>query len=285
MITRKTAEMIWEAYTDLPRNQIINGDCLEVLKTFPAECADIVWTDPPYGNNNNNGDLIARREAALGKGDYVAGETDRPILNDSYADFSRVVPAMLDEAARILKRDSCCCCCCCGGGGGPTQCFADVAKWIDERLSFFHAVVWDKGGLGMGWRYRRNYEFVMVAHRRGGKLKWEHDSHGAETANVVRINKIIPRAHEHPTPKPVELVTHFLRLHGKRGDLVVDPFCGAGTTCVAAKRLGMDYIGIELDPHWADVARRRLAAEEGEIFSKSGDSLGTQTMLFDRGKI
>jgi DNA modification methylase len=267
---------------NLPLDTIIHGDCLEVLKTFPAGSVDIIWTDPPYGNNNNNnGDLIARREAALGRGSYAPGKDDRPILNDSYEDFSVVVPGMLDEAARVMKKDfCCCCCCCCCGGGGPTPCFADVAKWIDERLAFCQAVVWDKGGLGMGWRYRRNYEFVMVSHRKGGKLKWETEWKDKRTANVVRINKIIPRADQHPTPKPIELVEHFLRLHGKPGDIVLDPFCGGGTACVAAKRLGMHYIGIELDEHWVDYARRRLAEEDGVIHDKSGKEIATQEKLF-----
>ena len=67
-------------------------------------------------------------------------------------------------------------------------------------LQFFHAVIWDKGGLGMGWRYRRNYEMVMIAHRRGGRLKWETDRKDAVTANVVRLSKIIPQIDDLPTP-------------------------------------------------------------------------------------
>ena len=268
----------------MPLNQIITGDCLEVLKALPDESVDIIWTDPPYGNNNNNnGDLILRREAALGRGDYTPVVDDRPILNDDEENWERVVTGMLDEAARVLKRAACCCCCCCGGGG-PKVMFARVADWIDTRLQFDQAVVWDKGGLGMGWRYRRNYEFVMVSHRRGGKLKWETSEKGRVTANVVRINKIIPRADQHPTPKPIELIEHFLRLHGKPGDVVLDPFCGSGPTCIAAKRLGMNFIGIELDPHWADVARRRVAAENGVIFDAEGNELATQGMLFGANK-
>lgn len=127
-------------------------------------------------------------------------------------------------------------------------------------MSFFHAVVWDKGGLGMGWRYRRNYEMVMIAHRRGGKLKWETESSGPDTANVVRIGKIIPSADEHPTPKPVELIEHFLRLHTRPGDLVLDPFAGGGTTGVACVRLGREFLGFEIDQHWTDVANRRIDA-------------------------
>jgi DNA modification methylase len=267
----------------LPINEVIQGDCLEVMRDWPDGCVDIIWTDPPYGNDNNNGDLISRIEEAApsrrAKGDDGTWEyAPRPILNDSREDFERIVPGMLDQAARVLNRDSCCCCCC--GGGGPVPLFAVVARWIDERLAFDQAVVWDKGGLGMGWRYRRNYEFVMVSHRKGGKMKRGVDWRDRRTANVVRIPKIIPRADQHPTPKPVELIEHFLRLHGKPGDLVVDPFCGHGPTLVAAKRLGMRYIGIELDPEYCAIARRRLAEIDGAIHDKQGRAIATCEPLF-----
>ena len=240
--------------------RVYQGDCLELMRAIPDASVPMIWTDPPYGqHNNNNGDLIHRWEAALGQARDVPQEAARPIANDGAADMERVVRGMLAEAGRVLDRDCCCCCCC--GGGGPSPTFARVAQWMDEApLRFFHAVVWDKGGLGMGWRYRRNYEFVMVAHRRSGKLLWSWDGAGPETANVVRVGRLLPQAEDHPTPKPVALVMHFLRLHTKPGDLVLDPFAGAGTTGAACAALGREFLGFELDAHWAAVANERIEA-------------------------
>ena len=240
---------------------IYNADMRSVLPLLEDESADIFWTDPPYGHNNNNGDLIHRWEAALGQRSPSGLPAQaRPIANDGKEEMRSVVDFALQEAARILKKDCCCCCCC--GGGGPSPTFAWVADRMDRQgLSFFHAVVWDKGGLGMGWRYRRNYEMVMVAHRKGGKLKWEWDGSGQETANVVRIGKIIPRAEDHPTPKPVALVEHFLRLHAKKGDLIIDPFMGAGPVLEAAKISGCRAIGIEIEERYCEIAAKRLAQE------------------------
>jgi site-specific DNA-methyltransferase (adenine-specific) len=108
---------------------------------------------------------------------------------------------------------------------------------------------------------------VMVAHRRGGRLKWEATSKGPETANVVRLPKIIPSADDHPTPKPVELVAHFLRLHAKPGDVVLDPFMGHAPAGVACIRAGLGYIGIEIDPGYFQIAvdrcRRELDVKRG----------------------
>jgi len=234
------------------------GDCRDVLPLLADESVDIILTDPPYGHNNNNDDLIANREKALGRAaSIVDASAPRPIANDGMDDMKAVVDAMLVQAARLLRHDSCCCCCC--GGGGPKPTFAWLANRLDTAgLKFFHAVVWDKGGLGMGWRYRRNYEMVMIAHRRGGRIKWETDRKDAVTANVVRLSKIIPQIDDHPTPKPVELFDHFLALHGKPGDLVLDPFMGHSPVGVAALRAGMRYIGIECDEQHFDAAARRL---------------------------
>ena len=237
---------------------LYHGDCRDVLPTLAAESVDIILTDPPYGHeNNNNGDLIANWEKALGKAPSAVDKSaPRPIANDDMAGMQAVVDAALTHAARVLRHDSCCCCCC--GGGGPRPTFAWLANRMDTGgLAFFHAVIWDKMGLGMGWRYRRNYEMVMVAHRKGGRLKWETKRKDAITGNVVRIGKIIPQAEDHPTPKPVALFDHFLMLHGKPGDVVLDPFMGHAPVGVAAITAGMRYIGIELDAdHFTKACRR-----------------------------
>ena len=122
---------------------------------------------PPYGHNTNNGDLIARREAALGRGDYDAKRDNRPIANDG-PEANELFRAVLPEFVRLLKPGGCCCCCC--GGGGPDPQFARWSLWMDGTpgLKFKQMVVWDKGPMGMGWHYRRSYETVLVAQRKGG---------------------------------------------------------------------------------------------------------------------
>lgn len=232
---------------------IYTGDCLDVLRTLTADSVDLVFTDPPYGHNNNNGDLIHRREAALGRS---AGEArSRPILNDGQ-EANDLFRAVLPELRRVLKPGSCCCCCCCGGGPDPQ--FARWSLWLDEVFEFKQMVVWDKGPMGMGWHYRRSYETILVATKPGAACKWYDTSHKVE--NIVRARKIIPTADQHPTQKPVSLVGHFIRLHTQPGDVVLDPFTGSGTTGVAAVQLGRRFIGIELDAAYVTMAERRIAA-------------------------
>ncbi len=136
---------------------------------------------------------------------------------------------------------------------------------MDEVLSFKQMVVWDKGKMGMGWHYRRSYETILVAQNGNGKTNWYDDSHTIE--NVIRpgdygIQKIIPGADDHPTPKPVALAEHFLRLYTKPGDTVLDPFMGHGWVGIAALNLGRNFIGIEVDPEHFGQAERRIGARK-----------------------
>ena len=232
--------------------EIYHGDCRDILPQLPK--VDLVLTDPPYGHNNNNGDLASHREAALGVGDYVPERDNRPIANDG-AEANELVRWFFGEAGRVLK-PGCCCCCCCGGGGGPDPQFARWSLWLDEAIPFKMCVVWDKGPLGMGWHYRRDWECILVAQKPGAACTWNG---GNETSNVIRdIPRIIPQRHDHPTPKPVKLMARFIHWHSNVGGVVLDPFMGSGTTLVAAKQLGRRAIGIEIEQKYCDIAIERL---------------------------
>jgi site-specific DNA-methyltransferase (adenine-specific) len=128
-----------------------------------------------------------------------------------------------------------------------------------KGLSFFHSVIWDKSarGIGMGWRFRRDYEMVMVSHRKGGKLAWAEDAEAV--SNIVRF--YIPNNRLHPNEKPVDLPLHFIRLTTEIGGMVLDPFMGSGTTLRAAKDLGRKAIGIELEEKYCEIAARRMGQE------------------------
>jgi len=235
------------------------GDATTILPLLPNKSIDMIFTDPPYGhNNNNNGDLISRWEAALGRGDYIPDRDNRPIANDG-KEAEELAEHLFSQAPRILKEEGCCCCCCCGGGG-PDPMFARWSLMVDKYLTFKQMVVWDKGPMGMGWHYRRSYETVLVGHK-GSKCKWYDDSDKVE--NIIRpgdygIKKIIPSKKDHPTLKPYQLPAHFIRLHSLLGDIILDPFLGSGTTALAAKELGRKFIGIEISEEYCALAVKRL---------------------------
>ena len=236
---------------------IYHGDAREIApEIFGYSEVDMIFTDPPYGHNNNNGDLIANREKALGRPATAEESAPRPIANDG-VEANDLFRSMLPLARRLMDSG---CCCCCGGGGGPDPQFARWSLWLDEVFNFKQMVIWDKGPMGMGWHYRRSYETVLVGQKPGGKCKWYDETDRIE--NIIRhIPKIIPRSVEHPTPKPPELAAHFIRLHTQHGETVLDPFMGAGSTAEAAKLLGRSFIGVELEERWCELAARRLEQE------------------------
>jgi len=258
-------------------NKIYLGESIAIMKQWPDSSIDLIFTDPPYGHNNNNGDLIHNRETALGLSpNYESGPAKaRPIANDG-KEANELVQAFFTEAARLLKPGSCCCCCC-GGGGGPDPQFARWSLWIDNVLDFKQMVIWDKGPMGMGWHYRRSYETVLVAQKPGAACKWFDETNAVE--NIIRPGvapKIIPSKDQHPTEKPAELASLFIGYHSKPGDVVLDSFCGSGSTLDAANRMGRKWIGIELDPVFHAMASERMnraeilppktALEQGRLF-------------------
>ena len=244
--------------------KVHHGDALDLIRRLPDGSIDMVFTDPPYGHNNNNGDLISKWEVALGTGRYNQ-EENRPICNDG-PEANELFHAILPEFKRVLKPGGCCCCCC--GGGGPDPQFARWSLWLDEVLEFKQMVVWDKGPMGMGWHYRRSYETVLVAQKPGAACFWFDKS--AKVENIIRpgyrgIRKILPTKEDHPTPKPSELAGHFIKLHTTPGMVVLDPFCGGGSTLIAAHRLKRKWIGFEIDPIWHEYSNRML---ENEVCQK-----------------
>jgi site-specific DNA-methyltransferase (adenine-specific) len=129
---------------------------------------------------------------------------------------------------------------------------------LDKVFDFKQAVVWDKGGLGMGIQFRRNYEFVLIAQKGSPTYVWNG---GNTTPNVWRLGKIIPSKHQHPTEKPVKLMGKCIGLFTNVGDLVVDPFMGTGATLRAAKDLGRKAIGIEIEERYCEIAADRMRQE------------------------
>jgi DNA modification methylase len=118
--------------------------------------------------------------------------------------------------------------------------------------------------MGMGWHYRRSYETVLVGEKPGAACHW--CAEGKDIENIIRpgqygIRKISPSKDDHPCVKPTALAEHFIGLHSLHGDVVLDPFAGAGWVGVACVRTGRRFIGIEIDKSYFDSAVKRIKAE------------------------
>ena len=112
-----------------------------------------------------------------------------------------------------------------------------------------------------GDRPAMGFELFTIQHG-AGRLRWNGGGKAASYHHAQLHGSNTSERVDHPTPKPLNLMLDLVADFTDPGDLVLDPFCGSGTTGVACLRLGRRFIGIEKKPEWAELARDRLRAEE-----------------------
>jgi site-specific DNA-methyltransferase (adenine-specific) len=240
------------------RFSVIAGDCRVPLLEMPAGVVGVCLMDPPYDEKTHSsvrraGDLAdvadhdcrKRRKTDLG---FVALD---PVLQ---ADVAR-------ECARLVKRWT-----------GAFCTVEMVHGWVgafEDRppLRYVRTVAWVKQGSTpqfTGDRPAVGFECMVLAHPKG-RMRWNGGggrgvyTHPIELPRLGRGPKRI-----HTTQKPIALMLELVELFTEPGEIVIDPFCGSGTTGLACLRLGRRFIGMELDPAMATTARDRLKAELGD---------------------
>jgi site-specific DNA-methyltransferase (adenine-specific) len=212
--------------TEIPYvNRIYTGDACALLARWPARLADVVATDPPYGNAT------------------VYGRARRRIIGDE-----NPLTGLQGVAAcyRVMKRDATAYVFCSVRHLGFLQHF--IGAYTKFRLR--EVLAWDKRQVGFGATFRGAYECILVLEK------------GQPTYREKTIPTLlsVPRANTslHPHAKPVRLLERLIAASSDEGGLVLDPFAGSGSTGVAAANLGRAFIGIEIAPHYAGIARSRL---------------------------
>jgi site-specific DNA-methyltransferase (adenine-specific) len=122
-------------------------------------------------------------------------------------------------------------------------------------------------------------EGIAVLHRcGGGRMRWNGGGHKAEWRGPGIVSDHSARG-LHETQKPLWIMLELVRLFSEPGELVWDPYCGSGTTGVACLRLGRRFLGHDMQPHYAEVAAERMAAEERGLTLR--DARAGQTSIFD----
>ena len=224
-------------YPDDFIDQIICGDCLEVMQGIPDKSIDLVLTDPPYGINYLSN---------------MRGERFNRIINDEN-DYRLVTYPILNEK---LKEDSVALIFCS---------FKNYSKDYLELTSYFdvkNCIIWDKGGGGIGDLFHSlltDYEMVIVAHKGKCLIRGKRDG------SVWNYPKVPPSKMIHPTQKPIELIKALIEKFSDENDLILDPFLGSGTTALACLELNRHFIGIELSPEYCEIARNRISKIQPQL--------------------
>ena len=204
--------------------QVITGDCLEVMRGMDADSVDAVITDPPYGMNWN---------------------TDTTRFSGGNPDLINKRGIGRDWGAGVKGDDT-------PFDPSPWLCFPRVVLWgyqhYATRLPVGSTLVWIK----------RN-DAAFGTFLSDAEMAWMKGGYGVYCKRDLSMNAEATRR-VHPTQKPVELMKWVLdKAKVPVGGLVLDPFCGSGTTGVACVQTGRRFIGIEIDEGYADIARARIA--------------------------
>ena len=210
------------------------GDCLEVLPTLEAGSVDAVVTDPPYG-------------IELGKTKGTGGSHGMKIApyasyDDTYTSFCDAIVPRLNLAIGMAKR---------------------AIVWTgphihEQKKPDVIGGVYVPSGAGRhNWGFKTFLPFLLYGNG--------PDIHkGAPYPTCIQSGEK-PEKNGHPCPKPLEWMVWNVNLASRKPDMVMDPFMGSGTTGVACVRLGRRFIGIELEPKYFAISKRRIIDELNRV--------------------
>jgi modification methylase len=259
---------------DLPLDQILRGECVEMMRMLPSASVHCVFADPPY-NLQLRGELRRPDDSLV---DAVDDDWDK--FTD-FAAYDAFTLAWLTEARRLLRKD---------GTlwviGSYHNIFRIGAILQDLGFWLLNDVIWRKSNPMPNFRGRRftNAHETLIWAARGQDSRYRFNYAAMKALNddlQMRSDWLIPlctgeerlrNEHGlklHPTQKPEALLHRVLLASTSPGDVVLDPFLGSGTTAVVAKRLHRHYVGIERHPAYVEAAlgrvRRQRPAPDGTV--------------------
>ena len=262
----------------LPINRIINGECVSEMKKLPDSCVDLIIADPPYNLSKGSEwkwDNSVELQGMGGNWNKVMQVWD-DFTFESYMTFTK---AWLTEAKRILKPT------------GSMWIFGTyhnigVINVICQMLGIeiINEVVWYKRNAFpnlAGRRLTASHETILWCNKGEKKREYFFDyeysksgdfsydslkTPGKQMRTVWDMSnnkeKVELKYGKHPTQKPIRILKRMIKLASREGDIILAPFSGSGSECVAAKMTGRKYIGIELDNLYCEIAANRLAHVE-----------------------
>ncbi len=253
-----------EVKHDLPLNKILRGDCIAEMRGLPDESIDMIFADPPY-NLQLGGDLIRPEGSTV---DAVDDDWDK---FDTLAAYDRFTTEWMTEARRILKPN---------GSlwviGSYHNIFRVGAILQDLGYWILNDIIWRKANPMPNFRGTRftNAHETLIWASKSEKSKYTFNYRAMKTLNdelQMRSDWVMPicggqerikknGTKAHPTQKPEALLYRIMLATTNKGDVVLDPFFGTGTTGAVAKRLGRDWIGCEREDNYIEVAEERIEA-------------------------
>ena len=214
------------------------GDCLELMKDIPDKSIDLVVTDPPYkivqgGCTNKAVRLKGSNQEQLKKG---------TLFNNNSIKFNEWIP----EVYRVLKNNSHCYIM---SNDRNINELLNICEKVGFKL--LNILVWGKSKHSPNRYYLKNCEFIVFL--RKGKAK---NINNMGTKQLLLIDNVENK--NHPSEKPIKLMEILIKNSSNEQDKVLDPFMGSGSTGVACINTNRNFIGIELDEKYFNIAKERI---------------------------
>lgn len=221
---------------------LLNDNAIDVMKKMKDESVDLIVTDPPYkvtarGNAGNSGGMMQKKLSMQGK---IFKHNDiKPI-------------EYIPEFYRILKDGSHCYIM---TNHVNLQEILNVAT--ECGFKFIKSLIWNKGNKIMGQYYMSQFEYILFFRKGKGKK-----INKCGTADILDIPNKKTKGEDgknlHDTEKPVELMKILVENSSQENEIVLDPFLGVGATGIACRELNRNFLGIELDEHYFEIAKNRI---------------------------
>jgi site-specific DNA-methyltransferase (adenine-specific) len=258
----------FEAFGE-PGAMVYLADCLDLMKVIPAASVDMIFADPPYRLSNGGVTLKNGNPAPVNKGAW-----DRSM---GFQADHRFNVGWLKEARRILKPDGTI-----WVTGTHHIIFSLGFALQSMNFKLINQITWSKPDPPpniLRTAFTHAHETLLWASKgKGARYTFNYDllngpDPSAQISSVWSIPAVPMRekAHgRHPTQKPLRLLRRVVVASTAKGDLVFDPFCGSGTSGVAAKELGRFFAGAETEREYAELAGRRIGvAQRGSVLGKA----------------
>lgn len=209
-----------------------------MLKHLPDKSVDLVVTDPPY--------VIETKGAGIYK------QSDKQYIKELESMKDGFSTQILDELCRVMKKINIYLFC------SQKQIIPLLDYFVKGKGCNWNLLVWAKTNPvpACGNKYLTDTEYILFFREKGVPIYGTYET--KFTYYVTPLNQADKRKYDHPTVKPLKIVSNLIFNSSQEGDIVLDPFLGSGTTAVAAKNLGRRYIGVEINPEYFITAENRL---------------------------
>ena len=222
-------------------NKIYNEDCLEGMKKIPSKTIDLIVSDPPYIIDNSGGGIYARDD----KG-YVKE------LDEIKSGFDLKI---LDECCRVMKKINIYLWC------SQKQIPLYLDYFVKEKGCNWNLITWHKTNPipACGNKYLTDTEYSLFFREKGVRIYGDTSTKGTYFVTPRNISE--KNLWNHPTIKPTPFFQKHIINSSLKGDIVLDPFMGSGTTAIACIREKRNFIGFELNKEYYDKACKRIQLE------------------------